>query len=312
MPEDRPVIREATHSLAALACTLALSAVPRAFAGTDPAPSACAASIAAEADAISFFIGGYSGIVNLSLANGFQAALGAAGYDVPGFLLEGDANYDAAKWKATSTSVQVLRMGYRFNGPMKNGPALAAVVLNQNWRLHSEPLGGSTRFRPVSMGLSGGYYFHIGEHFYLDPTAALTFNRVHSGETSVGGTNYKVEKFGPNASLHAGWEWGLERPDEPAGRGGGGADRRLGAHRVRHRVHRRLQLPRGHVRLPRRARSPGRAGAAAAGRAGHDRPGGLGVLRHDPAAARARRGRNHDRAAPRGSRRRPGRRSIRR
>lgn len=167
------------------------------------------ATLAVEADAISFFIGGYSAILNLSLGNGFQAAFGTGRYDVPAFLLEGDANYDTAEWEATSTSVQVLRVGYRFNGPMTNGPALAAVVLNQNWRLRSEPLGGETRFRPVSVGLSGGYYFHIGRNFYLYPTAAFTYNWVHSGSTSVQGTSYDVAKWGPNGSLHAGWEFGL-------------------------------------------------------------------------------------------------------
>src|SRR6185436_4683488 len=139
-----------------------------------------------------------------SLDNGFQIAFGSGRYDVPKFLLEGDANFDDAEWKATSTSVQVLRVGYRFNGPMKNGPALAAVVLNQNWRLRSASSGGETRFRPLSAGLSGGYYVHIG-HFYLYPTVAYTYNTVVSGTPSVSGMDYKVAKFAPNGSLHAGW-----------------------------------------------------------------------------------------------------------
>ena len=89
---------------------------------------------------------------------------------------------------------------------MRNGPALAAVVLNQNWRLRSEPLGGESRFRPVSVGISGGYYQHFGKHFYVYPTLAYTHNKVVSGKASVNGTNYTVERFAPNGSIHMGWE----------------------------------------------------------------------------------------------------------
>jgi len=73
--------------------------------------------------------------------------------------------------------------------------------------LRSEPLAGETKFRPFRVGITGGYYLHIGKHFYLYPTAAFTYNTVLSGETSINGTSYKVEKFAPNGSLHAGWEW---------------------------------------------------------------------------------------------------------
>jgi hypothetical protein len=164
-------------------------------------------SLAIEADIISYFIGGYSGVLNLSLGNGFQIAIGGGRYDVPSFLLEGDANYDTAEWTATSTSLQVVRVTYRFNGPMRNGPALGAIVLNQNWRMRSEPLAGETKFRPVSVGISGGYYHHFGKHFYVYPTVAYTYNNVQSGSTSINGTSYKVERLAPNGSVHVGWEW---------------------------------------------------------------------------------------------------------
>jgi len=189
------------------ALTLGVASFARAQTG-EPPQVAQGTSIALESDAISFFIGGYSGIVNVSLRNGFQIALGTGRYDVPSFLLKGDDNYDAAQWDATVTSVQVLRAGYRFNGPMVNGPALAAVALNQNWLLRSAPLGGETKFRTLSVGLSGGYYYHIG-NFYIYPTAAFTYNTVQSGQASVNGTPYKVDKFGPNASVHVGWNWRL-------------------------------------------------------------------------------------------------------
>lgn len=169
------------------------------------------ASVAVEADVLAYGLPGYSGIVNVSLANGFQIAAGAGRYEVPGFLLSGDENYETAKWKATSTSIQVVRMTYRFRGPMKSGPAVGGVVLSQKWRLRSETLGGETTFRPVSVGLTAGYYAHIGKHFYLYPTFAYTYNTVVSGSASINGTGYAVEKFGPNGSLHAGWEWARRR-----------------------------------------------------------------------------------------------------
>lgn len=164
-------------------------------------------SLAIESDVLSYGIGGYSGIVNLSFRNRLQVALGAGRYDVPEFMLKGDANFDAAQWDATSTSIQVLRMTYRFRGPMRNGPAIGAIVLNQNWRLRSKPLGGETRFSPLSAGMTGGFYQHFGKHFYVYPTVAFTYNTVQSGSTSVNGVNYTVGTFGPNASLHAGWEF---------------------------------------------------------------------------------------------------------
>jgi hypothetical protein len=164
-------------------------------------------SVAVEADALAYGLPGYSGILSVSLPSGFQVAFGTGRYEVPSFLLKGDANYDAAQWKATATSVQVLRATYRFRGPMKSGLALGAVVLNQHWRLRSDRLGGETSFRPLSVGLTAGYYAHIGKHFYVYPTAAFTYNTVVSGGTTLKGTPYSVARMAPNGSLHVGWEW---------------------------------------------------------------------------------------------------------
>lgn len=186
-----------------LPLTVLLSVTAPAFAQSTPT-----ASIAAEADVLAYGISGYSGIISVTLPNRLQFAFGVGRYEVPSFLLEGDDNHEAAEWKATATSLQVARVTYRFRGAMKSGPALGAVMLNQNWKLRSERLAGETTFRPLSVGLTGGYYIHIGEHFYLYPTAAFTYNRVASGRTSVNGTSYHVERLAPNASLHGGWEWG--------------------------------------------------------------------------------------------------------
>ena len=113
----------------------------------------------------------YQGISTGDLANigvkspwaseGIQVAFGAGRYDVPTFLLEGDENYEKARWEATATSIQVLRMTYRFKGPRKNGPALGAIVLNQNWTLSSKTLGGETKFKQINAGITGGYYLDI-------------------------------------------------------------------------------------------------------------------------------------------------------
>ena len=186
----------------ALAMTALLGLALPALAQSPPT-----ASVAAEADVLAYGISGYSGIFSVTLPSQLQVAFGAGRYNVPSFLLSGDANYDRAKWDATVTSIQVVRATYRFRGAMKSGPALGAVMLNQNWRLRSEPLAGETRFRTLSVGVTGGYYIHLGRHFYLYPTAAFTYNGV-SGSTSINGASYEVERFSPNASLHAGWEWG--------------------------------------------------------------------------------------------------------
>lgn len=165
------------------------------------------ASIAVETDILSYFLSGYSIMANVSLPNKFQAAFGIGSYDVPDFIVEGDPNFDVAQWQARVTSVQVLRVTYRYRGPRKSGPALGGVILNQHWQLESLPLDGDTTFRELRAGLTGGYYFHIGNNFYIYPTAAITYNNVYSGETSVASTNFETDTFSPNASLHVGWAW---------------------------------------------------------------------------------------------------------
>lgn len=166
------------------------------------------ASLAAEADVLAYGLPGYSGIISATFRNNLQVAFGVGRYAVPSFLVSGDANYQDAQWQATVTSLQVARVTYRFRGAMASGPAVGAVLLNQNFRLRSERIGGETTFRPLSVGLTAGYYLHIGRNFYVYPTAAFTYNRVVSGSPVIKGTHYEVERLSPNASLHAGWEWG--------------------------------------------------------------------------------------------------------
>jgi len=166
-----------------------------------------AQAVAIEADAVAYFLSGYSGIVNLTFQNGLSVALGAGRYDVPGFLVEGQDTFDEAGWRATSESIQVLRVGYRFREPNRNGPAVHAIVLNQKWRLEAEKLGGETGFRPLGVGVSGGYYFFIGQHFYIYPIASATYNTVYSGETSVQDREYEVPVWQINPSVHIGWQF---------------------------------------------------------------------------------------------------------
>src|ERR1044071_990840 len=196
------MIRVSTRNVIAIAFALTVAIAPRASAQTSQPASDERVSIAVESDILSFFIGGYSAMVNVSLPNKFQMAFGIGSYEVPGFLVEGDPNFDVAQWEARVTSVQVFRATYRFKGPMRSGPALGGAILNQNWRLQSAPLNGETTFREVSVGITGGYYVHLGPHFYLYPTAAYTYNNVYSVEPSINGIDYKTDKFSPNASLH--------------------------------------------------------------------------------------------------------------
>jgi hypothetical protein len=192
-----------------LSVVLALAiAIPTATTlSAQAAPDPRRMSVAIESDVLSYGLKGYSGIISASFASGLQMAFGAGRYDVPTFLLEGDANFDTARWKATATSIQVLRAMYRFKGPMENGLALGAIVLNQNWRLSGEKLTGETKFQPLSVGVTAGYYIHLGKHLYLYPTTAFTYNTVASGSASLQGQSYRVAKWAPNGSLHMGWEW---------------------------------------------------------------------------------------------------------
>lgn len=190
-----------THAVAVLILAVALLiGAPR---------RSSAQSIAIEGDLPAFFLDGYSGIANITLANGISIALGAGRYSVPGFIVEAQDSYDEAGWKATSESIQVLRVGYRFRGPLRNGLAVHAIVLNQNWRLQARELGEATRFRPLGVGLSAGYFLHLGRHLYVYPTSAVTYNTVYSGDTSVQGRRYDVARWQVNPSVHVGWEMGF-------------------------------------------------------------------------------------------------------
>ena len=195
--------RYLTIRLAAAAALTLLTVLP---APAQP-PSSAERSFAIEADALAYPLGGYSGIFRVSLANGFNIALGAGRFDVPEFLLEGQDSFDAAGWKATSESIQVLRVGYRFGRANANGLVLDAIVINQQWKLTAEKLNASTSFRPLGVGVSSGYYLHLGRHFYVYPTASLTWNRVYDGSTSVQGLDYEVARVQFNGSVHVGWEW---------------------------------------------------------------------------------------------------------
>ena len=167
---------------------------------------ASAQSVALETDALAYPLGGYSAILRITHDNGLSYALGTGRYSLPTFLLKGQSTYGEAGWEATSESIQVARVGYRFFGPRKDGPGIDAIVLNQLWRLDAPRLHETTRFKTIGAGISGGYYFHIGRHFYAYPNAALTYNAVYSGSTSVQGRDYSVSPVGVAGSLHLGWE----------------------------------------------------------------------------------------------------------
>ena len=207
------MIRVSTHKIIALAFAFTMSVAPLATAQTAPAQPESqdrAYRLRSSPDILSFFISGYSAMMNVSLPNKIQMAFG----------IGAGTTYRVFLWRATPISMSPsgrreshpfrcsVRL-YRFRGPMTSGPALGGVMLNQNWHLQSAPLSGSTKFSEFSVGVTGGYHCHVGKHFYIYPTAAYTYNNVYSGETTVNGTNYKTDKFSPNASLHVGWASGM-------------------------------------------------------------------------------------------------------
>lgn len=167
---------------------------------------ASAQSVALEADALAYPLGGYSAALRITHDNGFSYALGTGRYSLPAFLLKGQSTYGETGWKATSESIQVLRGGYRFFGPRVDGPAVDAILLNQLWHLEAPRLGADTHFKTLGAGVAAGYYFHLGSHFYAYPNAALTYDAVYSGSASVLGREYEVPPVGVNGSIHLGWE----------------------------------------------------------------------------------------------------------
>ena len=171
------------------------------------APPVSIRSLAIEGDAVAYGLSGYSGIVRMSLSNGLNVALGTGRYELPGFIVKEQPHFDEAHWRATSESIQVLRVGYRFGAAMKNGFVLDGIAINQRWKVTAESLSAATKFSTLSTGVSTGYYLHIGKHFYLYPTASFTYTTLYSGENMVQSSEYDIPKWQPNGSLHAGWEW---------------------------------------------------------------------------------------------------------
>lgn len=169
-----------------------------------------AGSFALEADAAAYALSGYSGIARYTFDRGFDVALGGGRFDLPGFVVETQENFDAMQWKAEVSGIQVFRSGYRFHGAHRNGPAIGVIVMNQAWEVESRTLRAGTSFKVLSAGLTLGYYQHFGSRFYLYPTMGLTSDSVYDGEHTVLGNEYKVAPLGVNGSVHMGWEFGRE------------------------------------------------------------------------------------------------------
>jgi hypothetical protein len=51
---------------------------------------------------------------------------------------------------------------------------LDGIIIIQRWTVVAERIDSETKFNPLGIGLSGGYYFCTGRHFCLYLTASLT------------------------------------------------------------------------------------------------------------------------------------------
>ncbi len=179
----------------------------------NPAHAAAASpagwSVALEGDGIAYGLGGYSGIIRVAAPNRFELALGSGRYTLPEFVTKTQATFDEAGWDATSESIQVLRMGYRFAPPLANGFAVHAIAMHQRFRISSEKLAGVSRFKQLGLGVSGGYYLHLGVGIYVYPVVSVTYDSILDGTNAVGGVRYHVPSLGVSESVHLGWERGF-------------------------------------------------------------------------------------------------------
>ena len=69
-------------------------------------------------------------------------------------------------------------------------------MLNQLWHLEAARLGADTHMKTIGIGVSGGYYAHLGDHFYVYPNAALTYDATYAGDPAVQGRAYEVSPVG--------------------------------------------------------------------------------------------------------------------
>lgn len=163
---------------------------------------------ALEADALSFFLNGHSTIIRHTWDSGFEVALGAGKFTLPGSIVEGEQNdYDQVKWEAESESIQVARLGYRFGKPYSNGLAIHLIAMNQRWHIKSKTLDEGTRYSLLATGLSTGYYYHLSKSFYIYPVISITQNNIYKGDTDVAGKSYDVPDAAWSGSIHVGFEF---------------------------------------------------------------------------------------------------------
>lgn len=193
------------RALSAVLLFLLVAVNPAQAAPTHPAQW----SVALEGDGIAYGLGGYSGIIRVAAPNRFEVALGSGRYHLPEFVAKTQDNFDEAQWDVTSESIQVLRVGYRFAPPLANGFAVHAIAMHQRFRISSEPLAGVSRFKQLGLGISGGYYLHLGAGVYVYPVVSVTYDRVYNGTNAVQGRRYRVPSLGVSESVHVGWERGF-------------------------------------------------------------------------------------------------------
>lgn len=179
------------------------------FALTVSATSAAkATSVSIEADAISYFLKGYSAIIKVTETNGLTYALGTGRFELPEIFIEwGQSNQDTMQWNATCEAIQVARVGYRFSQPRKSGFSVEGILMNQIWRVESESLSTEINFKTLHFGVAGGYYVHLIRGWYLFPIISATADFRYAGASAIQGNEYKVAPFTATGSIHAGFEF---------------------------------------------------------------------------------------------------------
>jgi len=151
-----------------------------------------------EVDAVPFATGGWyaSGWVGRDRA---RLRLVATKVELPGAFV-------SAGWDKHRLEAQALLVD-RFFRPGFAGPWVGAGLEHWSNRIERTGTGLETRFSSLQATAGGGWVFRFGNHFYLNPWAALHVQIAGDREAAAGPWTYHPRRVLGEASLKAGWQF---------------------------------------------------------------------------------------------------------
>jgi hypothetical protein len=168
--------------------------------------TANAASVSLEADPFAYFMNGYSLNVRTLFDSGLDISAGIMGVNVPEHVLK-DSQIDGADWRASISDGQLLKVGYKFSKPYRDGFSTHLFASRQKWNVKSRAAQEKSDFTVIGTGVSLGYTYHLPKSFYLFPFATYAVNTITEGNEKVQGYRYKIDSSEIGLGVNLGFEF---------------------------------------------------------------------------------------------------------